>query len=250
MRNQIISMLRKYDLEDQFFVGDGAESGMSFIRFKVEKWNPQLLTANYALQFEPRTKKIVIWDIRKRIAQSASLDLYIKKSMQWDMITHLQIFTVYIGNRGSANTSQVAVMPFEQLEDFLLTNKYYEFGIPVVSDAFEEDDLKSLAEDNAQEGKSVFFYGKRYERNAKLREAAIRIHGYRCNICGFDFAEKYGDVGKDYIEVHHVKPLYQGLQDVNPETDMICVCANCHRMIHRKKTAILQPEELERMIQK
>ena len=53
-------------------------------------------------------------------------------------------------------------------------------------------------------------------------------------ICGFDFEEKYGELGKGYIEVHHIKPLSEIDEEVvvNPETDLICVCSNCHRKIH------------------
>ena len=40
-------------------------------------------------------------------------------------------------------------------------------------------------------------------------------------ICGFDFGQKYGELGKGYIEVHHIKPLATLEQEVviNPETD-------------------------------
>ena len=53
-------------------------------------------------------------------------------------------------------------------------------------------------------------------------------------ICGFDFEQKYGELGKGYIEVHNIKPLATLEQEVfvNLETDLICVCANCHRMLH------------------
>ena len=70
-------------------------------------------------------------------------------------------------------------------------------------------------------------------------------------ICGFDFELKYGELGKGYIEVHHIKPL-SNLDEVvivNPETDLICVCANCHRMLHRFKNYIVLPEELQQMIE-
>ena len=70
-------------------------------------------------------------------------------------------------------------------------------------------------------------------------------------ICGFDFELKYGELGKGYIEVHHIKPLFNldEVVVVNPETDLICVCANCHRMLHRFKNYIVLPEELQQMIE-
>ncbi|MGE4494555.1 MAG: HNH endonuclease, partial [Methanosarcina sp.] len=58
------------------------------------------------------------------------------------------------------------------------------------------------------------------------------------------------EIGKDYIEVHHIKPLYEGGGSVpiNAETDLICVCANCHRMIHRRKDKVLSLKELQKLL--
>lgn len=60
----------------------------------------------------------------------------------------------------------------------------------------------------------------------------------------------YGERGKDYIEVHHVVPLASREEEatVNPDTDLVVLCANCHRMIHRKKNEILTLEELINLI--
>ena len=100
------------------------------------------------------------------------------------------------------------------------------------------------------EGKRTVYYTTKYERSSKNREAAIRIHGTKCMICGFDFGQKYGELGKGYIEVHHIKPLATLEQEVviNPETDLICVCANCHRMLHRFKNYIVTVEELKYIV--
>ena len=104
-------------------------------------------------------------------------------------------------------------------------------------------DEETVQEETAgtTEGKRTVYYTTKYERSSKNREAAIRIHGTKCMICGFDFGQKYGELGKGYIEVHHIKPLATLEQEVviNPETDLICVCANCHRMLHRFKNYIV-----------
>ena len=101
------------------------------------------------------------------------------------------------------------------------------------------------------EGRQIKYYTTKYERSEKNRAEAIRIHGTKCMICGFDFELKYGELGKGYIEVHHIKPLFNldEVVVVNPETDLICVCANCHRMLHRFKNYIVLPEELQQMIE-
>ncbi len=102
----------------------------------------------------------------------------------------------------------------------------------------------------ASEGKKTVYYTTKYERNSKNRDAAIRIHGTKCMICGFDFEQKYGELGKGYIEVHHIKPLSSLEEEVviNPETDLICVCSNCHRMLHRFQKYIVSVEELQQIV--
>lgn len=53
--------------------------------------------------------------------------------------------------------------------------------------------------------------------------------------CGFDFEKMYGDLGRDFIHVHHINPLktigesYQ----IDSENDMVPLCPNCHAMVHR-----------------
>lgn len=104
---------------------------------------------------------------------------------------------------------------------------------------------------NKAEGNRIEFYTTRYERVLKYRETAIKIHGTKCQICGFDFKNKYGYIGENYIEVHHKKPLFSLDEKLipNPETDLVTICSNCHRMIHRKKNDIITPEKLKKIIQ-
>lgn len=111
-------------------------------------------------------------------------------------------------------------------------------------------DLDSIEDENSNnfEGgikKRLVSY---YERNPNLRAKAILIHGTTCKVCQFNFKENYGVHGEDYIEVHHLVPIHtlNGSIKVNPKTDMIVVCANCHRMIHRKK---YEPLSIEQLIQ-
>lgn len=91
-----------------------------------------------------------------------------------------------------------------------------------------------------------------YERNPKLREQAIRIHGTKCMVksCRFDFYKTYGELGKDFIEVHHLIPISSFNQNhfVNPELDLVVVCPNCHRMLHRKGNNPISLAELEKLM--
>lgn len=110
-----------------------------------------------------------------------------------------------------------------------------------------EDPLESVVITSGKEGKTVLRYVTKYERRPQNRAAAIKIHGCRCMACGFDFEKAYGNLGRGFIEVHHVVPLHSVKEEVviNPETDLVCLCANCHRMIHRKRGSIMTVDELK-----
>ncbi len=87
-----------------------------------------------------------------------------------------------------------------------------------------------------QEGKKQVILVNRYERDKRLRDACIKHFGCKCQICGFDFNAAYGDIGRGFIEVHHLRPLAMTgkVQRTNPQKDLIPVCSNCHAVIHLK----------------
>lgn len=110
-------------------------------------------------------------------------------------------------------------------------------GSATTLSAIVDADVTALeAEWTGIEGGSTSALVNKYERDRHLREAAITIHGKICMACGFDFRKTYGPHGQDFIEVHHVRPLFTlgGDTVVIPQTDMVVLCANCHRMVHRK----------------
>lgn len=88
-----------------------------------------------------------------------------------------------------------------------------------------------------------------YERSMKNRLKALEIHGTKCKICGFDFNAIYGkDLALDYIEVHHIKSISLEETIVDPVTDLIPVCSNCHSMLHRRRNGTISVEELKERI--
>lgn len=91
----------------------------------------------------------------------------------------------------------------------------------------------------------------RYERDPVARAACLAAKGFRCTVCGFNFAEKYGELGEGYIHVHHLTPLADIAESyiVDPIRDLVPVCPNCHAMLH-KRTPPLLPEELNRSLQR
>ena len=94
--------------------------------------------------------------------------------------------------------------------------------------------------DNLKEGAVKLTLSKRYERNPQARLLCIQANGVSCKICGFNFKEVYGELGQNYIHVHHIIPISNIGEEyeINPLTDLIPVCPNCHAMIHRQTPAL------------
>lgn len=125
----------------------------------------------------------------------------------------------------------------DELETFVLG---LQRGLPEASDP-----ELTMPEARTEGGEKVYV-SVRYERDPKLRAEAIRLQGVACVACGFNFEQAYGELGKGFAEVHHVVPLADaGLRETDPGTDLAVLCANCHRMVHRKRGVCLSIEELK-----
>ena len=89
------------------------------------------------------------------------------------------------------------------------------------------------------EGKPILETHLRRERApglARAKKRAFRREKGRlsCERCGLEPEDVYGlDVGEACIEVHHMQPLGASSPDRQTKLeDLMCVCANCHRIIH------------------
>ena len=74
----------------------------------------------------------------------------------------------------------------------------------------------------------------------KRNDFAVRNGGrVYCEVCGFDFRQHYPPaLGDGFIEVHHLAPLYGRDEPLRTTlADLLLVCSNCHRMIHRTRDA-------------
>ncbi|MBQ3699295.1 MAG: HNH endonuclease [Prevotella sp.] len=117
----------------------------------------------------------------------------------------------------------------EGLLDFLL-HPHQMVNEDVYDVDYPEDD------DKLYEGALVRVMANKYERNQKARRECVAKKGYLCQVCGRNFETIYGEIGKNFIHVHHLTPIssigkeYQ----LNVDTDLAPVCPNCHYMLHRK----------------
>jgi 5-methylcytosine-specific restriction protein A len=114
----------------------------------------------------------------------------------------------------------------------------------------DEDDIAE-----ADEGRILTRLHRSRERSRKLVEQrkakALAQHGHlKCEVCEFDFEQRYGERGKGFIEAHHTKPIHTLAQGSKTKLeDLALVCSNCHRMIHAVRPW-LTVDELRALLQK
>ena len=126
-------------------------------------------------------------------------------------------------------------------------------GILSGSLALDPGDINDIDElDNAPEGRLLQRRHFARERSRSLRDKKIAHHlltndRLECSTCGFDFGATFGSHGNGYIECHHVVPLHASGETRTRLNDLILLCANCHRMIHRR-SPWLTPDQLRDLI--
>lgn len=140
------------------------------------------------------------------------------------------------------------------IDELIFQNPGFYEKIPITNEIVQKFDFDGFAMD----GRKKEYYSTAYERKSKNRDKAIYLSRKKnngkllCEVCGFNFEEFFGERGKNFIEVHHNKPLYiQNKEEpIDPEKDLTCLCSNCHRMIHRDKGNVLTVQQLKNMIKK
>jgi hypothetical protein len=104
------------------------------------------------------------------------------------------------------------------------------------------------------EGKETYTKHRTRERDPRVvrlaKEKRLRETGdLACEVCGFSFGVCYGPHGAGFIEAHHKVPLSKldGVRETRIE-DLVLVCSNCHRVLHRIRPW-LTVEQLEALIE-
>lgn len=89
------------------------------------------------------------------------------------------------------------------------------------------------------------------ERSGYLALERKSKDGFICQICGFNFERTYGDLGVEFAEAHHKVPLSMLDKEVRTTLDdLITVCANCHRMLHRMEGSKGDIPKLKNIVRK
>lgn len=88
-----------------------------------------------------------------------------------------------------------------------------------------------------------------YERNSAARQKCLEKFGFTCAACDLDMEQKYGEIAKKFIHVHHTVPLSKIGEEyeIDPTNDLIPLCPNCHSIVHRKEPPYTV-EELRKII--
>lgn len=120
---------------------------------------------------------------------------------------------------------------------------------------YMDDEIQDLDIIEGFEGKEQLILHIKKERNPRLMKKfkqlfALKDKHLHCEICDFSFYEIYGDIGLNFIEGHHIYPLSKLKAETKiKSTDILMVCSNCHRMLHRIYPCLTK-EQLVEIIKK
>lgn len=98
---------------------------------------------------------------------------------------------------------------------------------------FNEDEaLDGIGEYEGNRTQAVM---SKYERSRINRKRCLDYFGFTCHGCGQNMAKVYGPIGNEVIHVHHIVPVSQmgGSYRLNPLTDLVPLCPNCHNVAHK-----------------
>lgn len=130
--------------------------------------------------------------------------------------------------------SNIRFADFEKYSEFM--EKVINYINKNKAEPLNQQEIVEEYQEFIEDGTGKKVYINKYERNPKARKECLRIYGTKCAICGFDAKKVYGDEFEGKIQVHHITPIHElGIEyKVNPQTDLIPVCPNCHMILHTK----------------
>jgi len=125
-------------------------------------------------------------------------------------------------------------------------------GIKTIPGYTRYEALGLLSNRSRQEGHPVTVTLTRYERDPAARSECLEHFGSRsrCQVCKADLQERYGNAAAYVIHVHHLDPLGRAKMKhaVDPKTDLLPVCPNCHSVIHARRPIPYTPDEIRELL--
>lgn len=179
------------------------------------------------------------WDVVKAGDGKTTLrtDLLFKSLVETPIVTLAELNDKFPQYNWTPQTSGLSIPEeiFNELYEYIQSNNSFKFTTITLEEILKYSD-----------GKPKVLTYKTYDRNVAARQKCLEYYGYDCTVCGFNFSDRYGDIGRNYIEVHHLKPIADIAMEheIEPIKDLRPVCANCHRMLHKRRP-VLSIEELK-----
>lgn len=204
----------------------------------------RLYTLAKTISFNPnKIEEIQQFNLNKDEAQR--VESYVKQRKEEFGFSEEGNYKFYILDKCLKLEKQVS-LPKQNNQAYFRISEMYS-GKEIISTYNESYDDNS--EEKYSEGTMTTVKVNKYERNRKARQKCLEHYGYKCCICGFDFENFYGDIGRHIIEVHHKKALSEIKTEykVDPVEDLRPVCSNCHTIIHSRKPDY-ELEELKSII--
>ena len=155
---------------------------------------------------------------------------------------------IVFGEHGTVFSPPVVLNDFDWFQELFREQNHFSFGFNPVRSPNVCNALQQLlqqhthfvaAQSTLTEGASSSVVVTAYERNPIARQHCIEHYGCACVICGFSFADEFGEQASGYIHVHHIEPVSSrgGTYEVDPIEDLRPVCPNCHAVIHLRQPA-------------
>lgn len=196
------------------------------------------------VQLSDTLRKLSAYEQEKRLTTYRNPSGVYMKLMNFYSIEH--------PNKGLSNASKLDKVIYNEF----VSNKKY---LNAIANKIKEmvnthkNVIGDIDDEGFMEGALLEKQHKYKERNSKLvtqkKQQRLKETGYlSCDVCGFIFKDKYGDLGEGYIECHHIVPLSEiHVAKKTNLKDLVLVCSNCHRMLHRKRPW-LTVEQLKMLI--
>lgn len=190
-------------------------------------------------------KNMLDGKLHKRMINSDLRDYYLTRIYEDYGVDKLRIaLQIYMGS----------ILYYEQSHNNILLKKdrgIYDKHSQILDKNYSAKTIEDEINEEYWEGKLSQVNINIRERNRTARNKCIESKEKKCAVCEFDFEKFYGELGKDFIHVHHVNPISNREKEYkidNIEDELIPVCPNCHAMLHRRKE-VISIEELKQIIE-
>ena len=211
-----------------------------FHQFLIKYYEPSLVNAENVFKAVGNVDSFIKTHTTIGTKLLLTKDVDAVRDLQSLMLSHRSFA---MGPTISANDFKVIVL--DRYIEFLNKKEVSAFTTTTTIKQDSDEEEQKRLEGRLTEAKVL-----RRQRNRAARQKCLEDSGYTCYVCGFNFENAYGEIGKGFLEVHHTKPLatYDD-EHVIPQSELCALCSNCHSMVHRRRE-VMDVVELKRIFNK